>query len=225
MAQIIDAASAVFTLVDDSLLYWTPEHFPLIYISALFSAMVALAVDAAPTMRPDGEQLLHPIRRGLLALKQFENNWDLARWIKNFFMNCLVQRDRTNRVTGFASRDGSDDGVPGAGSEETSDGMEPQAEPQLGAGRAFAGLAQDSVRQMPPEMGPPTGLAAVANFMFDHEGGFHGDIAREDINSSWPPYSLPEGSNAMEGIGFPMPDSSHYQALYFLADLGMAGTE
>ncbi|KAM0329312.1 hypothetical protein ACHAQA_004617 [Verticillium albo-atrum] len=89
--HILDAAANVFSLVDESLLYWSPEHFPMIYISALFSAMMALAVDAAPP-EPQGNQLLKTIRPGLMALKQFEPVYVLARWIRSFFMNSFLRR-------------------------------------------------------------------------------------------------------------------------------------
>ncbi|KNA98088.1 hypothetical protein FOXG_02524 [Fusarium oxysporum f. sp. lycopersici 4287] len=85
---VLDAAAQIFSLVENSLLFWTPEHFPMIYVSALFSAMMALAVDVK-TSAPKSDQIFVKIRPGLLALKQFESVYILARWIKNFFMDIL----------------------------------------------------------------------------------------------------------------------------------------
>ncbi|KAF5651869.1 d-lactate dehydrogenase (cytochrome) [Fusarium sp. NRRL 25303] len=85
---VLDAAEQIFSLVENSLLFWTPEHFPMIYVSALFSAMMALAVDVK-TSAPKSDQIFVKIRPGLLALKQFESVYILARWIKNFFMDIL----------------------------------------------------------------------------------------------------------------------------------------
>ncbi|CAG7558114.1 unnamed protein product [Fusarium equiseti] len=91
------AAKKIFDLVENSLLYWTPEHFPMIYVSALFSAMMALAVDGN-TAVPKGDQIFGKIRRGLLALKQFEPVYNLARWIRNFFMDIIKRSEQEGRA-------------------------------------------------------------------------------------------------------------------------------
>lgn len=213
-AQIIDAATAVFALVDESLLYWSQEYFPMIYVSALFSAMVALAVDAAPPVeRPDGEQLLRTIRPGLLALKQFENVYVLARWIKDFFMKCLVRWERD----GQRSREGT------PGNEQLSGGRPAFAsdfEPGVpGLGPSELRASTNTVHTNTPGIGPAAGLDALAGFMLEQNGAQqYGDLGGGE-GVYWPEYV--GGDN----LGFPMPESSQYQAIQFLADLGMAWTD
>ncbi|GKU07562.1 unnamed protein product, partial [Fusarium langsethiae] len=212
---VVDAATQVFNIVENSLLYWTPEHFPMIYVSALFSAMMALAVDGSTTA-PRSDQMFAKIRRGLLALKQFEQVYNLARWIRNFFMDIL------NRSESGVGNQGE---VQAAGPPDNGNTTEL---------RVSAASAGDSPNQEEPSH-PLAGMSLQADqptFVTSDLGRGHsafmlgqdsGDVSVEE-RDFWPTF-LANGvfSNTSSGdaIDFPQPDSTQYQAMYFLADLGI----
>ncbi|CAG1997840.1 unnamed protein product [Fusarium graminearum] len=213
---VVDAATQVFNLVENSLLYWTPEHFPMIYVSALFSAMMALAVDGSTTA-PRSDQMFAKIRRGLLALKQFEQVYNLARWIRNFFMDILNRSD---------SREGSRGEVPAASppsnrnTTETRVPEEPtrHSDSQEGPAHLLAGpSSQESQRIFVASdltLGDTT-------FMLGHDSG---DVDIEG-GGFWPTYlanGVFSSTGSGDGMDFPQPDSTQYQAMYFLADLGLS---
>jgi hypothetical protein len=60
-----------------------------------------------------------------------------------------------------------------------------------------------------------------SNFAFDQSSGFEG-------GGFWPTYlanGVFSGVQSSDDMEFPHPDSFQYQAMYFLADLGIASTE
>ncbi|KAF4955661.1 hypothetical protein FGADI_4354 [Fusarium gaditjirri] len=177
---VVDAAAQIFNLVENSLLFWTPEHFPMIYVSALFSAMMALAADDK-TSAPKSDQIFVKIRPGLLALKQFESEANTAE----------------------------------------------------GAGHAVDSPAPDIIASGHQADEMTTALASTdetnyhttgfedTQFMFDQSTGMEG-------GGFWPTYlanGVFSGVHSSDDMEFPHPDSFQYQAMYFLADLGIAGTE
>ncbi|KAG8357160.1 hypothetical protein FVEN_g5002 [Fusarium venenatum] len=188
----------------------------MIYVSALFSAMMALAVDGSSTA-PRSDQMFVKIRRGLLALKQFEQVYNLARWIRNFFMDILNQSE-----TGGGSR-GDGQPVSPHGNENTT---EMQAPEEL-AGHSHS---QEEPAQVlagaPSQEGEPVFVMSDltlgnTTFMLGQDSS----DASVDGGGFWPMY-LANGvfSNTSSGdaMDFPQPDSTQYQAMYFLADLGIA---
>ncbi|QPC59950.1 hypothetical protein HYE67_002181 [Fusarium culmorum] len=214
---VVDAATQVFNLAENSLLYWTPERFPMIYVSALFSAMMALAVDGSTTA-PRSDQMFAKIRRGLLALKQFEQVYNLARWIKNFFMDILNRSD-----SGKGSR-GED---------------QPASPPDHG--RATEMRAPEEPTRHSDSQDVPSHILAGAPSQIDQSTFVAPDLAIGDTTfmfgqdsgddsvdggGFWPTY-LASGvffssTGSGDAIDFPQPDSTQYQAMYFLADLGIA---
>ncbi|KAF4453774.1 hypothetical protein F53441_3600 [Fusarium austroafricanum] len=210
---IIDAASQVFNLVENSLLFWTPEHFPMIYVSALFSAMMALAVDVKTTTSKS-DQIFVKIRPGLLALKQFESVYILARWIKNFFMD-ILNRSESNGAVEF-QRQGADESNSARStieimdiSHQTSDALPTVATSANQPAYQTSGLGVED-----------------SSFMF----GGNSDNPYPDVegNGFWPMYlanGVFTGIQSSDAMEFPQPDSSQYQALYFLADLGIANPD
>ncbi|KAM0468664.1 hypothetical protein ACHAP7_010646 [Fusarium lateritium] len=206
---IIDAATQVFNLVETSLLYWTPEQFPMIYVSALFSAMMALAADSGATT-PKSDQLFSKIRRGLLALKQFEPVYILARWIRNFFMD-ILNRSEANTVGDAQGR------------ETSPRGSENSASNSGEANEVSTAMIPSEDRSIYPATDPGDD---GTTFMFDHNSG--NTCAGIETGGFWPAY-LANGvfSNTHLGdtMDFPQPDSSQYQAMYFLADLGLANSD
>nr|RBQ89578.1 hypothetical protein FVER53263_05712 [Fusarium verticillioides] len=206
---VLDAAAHIFSLVENSLLFWTPEHFPMIYVSALFSAMMALAVDVK-TPAPQSDQIFVKIRPGLLALKQFESVYILARWIKNFFMDILNRPPAEEAQTQPTNSNGDDVEGEGISTEMRNTSANQVLEIDVQRNTAPANQAAHD----------ETGFEDH-NFAFDQSSGFEG-------GGFWPTYlangvfSGVQSSNDME---FPHPDSFQYQAMYFLADLGIANTE
>ncbi|KAF5232057.1 hypothetical protein FAUST_8919 [Fusarium austroamericanum] len=213
---VVDAATQVFNFVENSLLYWTPEHFPMIYVSALFSAMMALAVDGSTTA-PRSDQMFVKIRRGLLALKQFEQVYNLARWIRNFFMDILNRSD----------------------SREGSRGEVPAASPPSNGNTTETRVPEEPTRHSDSQEGPAHLLAGPSSqesqcifvasdltlgdttFMLDHDSG---DVDIEG-GGFWPTYlanGVFSSTGSGDGMDFPQPDSTQYQAMYFLADLGLS---
>ncbi|SCN97666.1 related to cutinase transcription factor 1 beta [Fusarium fujikuroi] len=203
---VLDAAAQIFNLVENSLLFWTPEHFPMIYVSALFSAMMALAVEVKISA-PKSDQIFVKIRPGLLALKQFESVYILARWIKNFFMNIL------NRPTPFDAVEahrppptlhGDDTTGRGTGLEMIN------GTDEIPTTTASAGQATHDTTNFED-----------SNFGFDQGSG-------SEAGGFWPTYlanGVFSGVQSSDDMEFPHPDSFQYQAMYFLADLGIASTE
>ncbi|KAJ9425824.1 fungal-specific transcription factor domain-containing protein [Fusarium oxysporum] len=207
---VLDAAAQIFSLVENSLLFWTPEHFPMIYVSALFSAMMALAVDVK-TSAPKSDQIFVKIRPGLLALKQFESVYILARWIKNFFMDILNRPPPTD--TEEAQRpptNSNSDDVYGGGTGTEMRNSSADQVYDIQKNTASAGQATHDA----------TGFED-SNFAFDQSSGFEG-------GGFWPTYlanGVFSGVQSSDDMEFPHPDSFQYQAMYFLADLGIASTE
>ncbi|KAM5341512.1 hypothetical protein ACJ41O_014543 [Fusarium nematophilum] len=217
---VLDAALRVFSLVEDSLLYWTPEHFPMIYVSALFSAMMALAAGGSPSP-PRSDQLMSKIRPGLLALKQFEPVYVLARWIRNFFMD-ILSRSETH----------AEEDIPRAhelieaSNNHEEQPITPVSVPYTATENAAASTSTP-VSSDQPDYSTPTLAATDSDFMFGN--GTHGEACHPEeltrgVGGFWPT-SLTSGvfSNNSSGdvMDFPQPDSLQYQAMYFLADLGL----
>ncbi|RBR20346.1 uncharacterized protein FIESC28_05310 [Fusarium coffeatum] len=203
---VLDAATKVFDLVENSLLYWTPEQFPMIYVSALFSAMMALAVDGS-TAAPKGDQIFGKIRRGLLALKQFEPVYNLAKWIRNFFMDIISRSEQEGRAHEQEPA-ANQSGDPSGGSNETEE-----------MGHSLPAIHAD------PASFPTSGMGLEdPTFMLD----------TEDNTSFWPEYmanGVFSSTHSGEAMDFPQPDSTQYQAisragLYILglATIGAAGS-
>ncbi|KAG9505100.1 hypothetical protein J7337_002066 [Fusarium musae] len=206
---VLDAAAHIFSLVENSLLFWTPEHFPMIYVSALFSAMMALAVDVK-TSAPQSDQIFVKIRPGLLALKQFESVYILARWIKNFFMDILNRPPAEESQTQPTNSNGDDVEGEGISTEMRNTSANQVLEIDVQRNTAPADQAAHDA----------TGFEDH-NFAFDQSSGFEG-------GGFWPTYlanGVFSGVQSSNGMEFPHPDSFQYQAMYFLADLGIANTE
>ncbi|KAF5974136.1 cutinase transcription factor 1 beta [Fusarium coicis] len=206
---VLDAAAHIFSLVENSLLFWTPEHFPMIYVSALFSAMIALAVDVK-TSAPQSDQIFVKIRPGLLALKQFESAYILARWIKNFFMDILNRPPAEEAQTQPTNSNGDDVEGEGMSTEMRNSSANQVLEIDIQRNTAPADQATHDA----------TGFEDH-NFAFEQSSGFEG-------GGFWPTYlanGVFSGVQSSDDMEFPHPDSFQYQALYFLADLGIANTE
>lgn len=159
--------------------------------------MMALAVDGSTTA-PKGDQIFGKIRRGLLALKQFEPVYNLAKWIRNFFMDIINRSDREGR------------------SHEQERVSSPHVEPS----RSSSHL-EEVTQSRPIIHGDPASYFTPGitledpTFMMDSE----------DAAGFWPGYmanGVFSSTHSGAALDFPQPDSTQYQAMYFLADLGIA---
>ncbi|KAJ4112142.1 hypothetical protein NW768_011721 [Fusarium equiseti] len=173
----------------------------MIYVSALFSAMMALAVDGNSAV-PKGDQIFGKIRRGLLALKQFEPVYNLARWIRNFFMDIINRSEQEGRA------------------QEPERAASPRAEPAGGSNDMEEVTHLPSVMHGDPASYPTPGMGlADPTFMLD------GENEVLDSTGFWPDYmanGVFSSTHSGDAVDFPQPDSTQYQAMYFLADLGIA---
>ncbi|KAH6693448.1 hypothetical protein F5X68DRAFT_128632 [Plectosphaerella plurivora] len=210
---VVEAAERILGLVEDSLLYWTPEHFPMIYVSALFSAMVVLAADGTNGSSPgDNRQRQRRIRPGLLALKQFEPIYILASWIRNLFMNTSkhVGEGSVTAQAGLARSVG-----PARHPATPQSLLRVQEQPE----------DVESVPQETEATDCPQSTFDLGGSAFDFGGAMDVDEGTTGMAGSgfWP-LSLPQGvlgvgSYTGDNLGFPQPESLQYQALHFLADL------
>ncbi|KAH6988863.1 fungal-specific transcription factor domain-containing protein, partial [Ilyonectria sp. MPI-CAGE-AT-0026] len=85
------AADNMSDLVDDSLLALSPERFPMIYISAIFTAMTAYVADYDTSSSIQSVQLSRRLRPNILALRQLEQCYTIARWVRNLFMEIMYR--------------------------------------------------------------------------------------------------------------------------------------
>lgn len=170
--------------------------------------MIALGADYSASP-PEGGRLLNTIRPGLLALKQFEPVYVLARWIRHFFMDIL---NRSETRTG--------DETAKAGETENGQPITPQS------------VSHASADQGVPYTGTPSPAdnltAENPNFIFGNGtqviGSEEGDLLR-GVREFWPTCmtdSVFSNNHTGDVMEFPQPDSLQYQAMYFLAGLGVA---
>lgn len=181
--------------------------------------MMALAADGSISP-PNSDQLRGTLRPGLLSLKQFEPVYVLARWIRNFFMDILSRSEP--RVT---------DDVPQEPVEVQTGQhpITPQSVPHA------ASAESDGAQHMgttPIETGidystPSLGVEP-ASFVFGDGNPGDAELTRGG-GGFWPTYMthgvFSNSHNTGDVMEFPQPDSLQYQAMYFLADLGIAGSE
>ncbi|KIL94259.1 hypothetical protein FAVG1_02822 [Fusarium avenaceum] len=202
------------------------EQFPMIYVSALFSAMMALAADGgATTTRSD--QLFGKIRRGLLALKQFEPVYILARWIRNFFMD-ILNRSEANGMGDAQGRETCvvSDGHRIDASNPENSGTNPDQTNEVSAAML---PSEDQATHPTPDIGDDE-----ANFMFDQGSG--DDCVGFEGGGFWPSYlanGVFSNTHLVDTLDFPQPDSSQYQAIsrrhtglyvFGLSAIGVIGT-
>lgn len=91
---VVRAADKLSDLVDDSLLTLSPERFPMIYISAIFTAMTAYVADHDTSSSMQSVQLSRRLRPSVLALRQLEQCYTIARWVRNLFMEIMDRHQR-----------------------------------------------------------------------------------------------------------------------------------
>lgn len=179
---------------------------------------MALAADGGATATKS-DQLFGKIRRGLLALKQFEPVYILARWIRNFFMD-ILNRSEANTMGDAQGREicmVSDGHRVDVSSLENS-GANPDQTNEISAAML---PSEDQTTDPTPDLGDDE-----TNFMFDQDSG--DACAGFEGGGFWPAYlanGVFSNTHFVDSLDFPQPDSSQYQAMYFLADLGLASSD
>ncbi|OQU98289.1 Fungal specific transcription factor domain-containing protein [Cladophialophora immunda] len=226
--MILEAAKNVSNLVEDSLLYWTPEHFPMIYISAVFTAMTAQVAECGVSGR-NRQQLSQKLRPTLLSLKQFEQCYVLARWIRNMFMDIINRPSRPSNETTRTSE------IPRIDSRMNE--LQPLAERDLHSLAQTNMTISDSGTVPATETLYPFSEERASHNIASHDFSFvcsgpYGQsasptgylidtlIPNSPPNDFFPPLASFEGVNMTD---FPSPSSMEYQSLHFLAELGLCG--
>lgn len=220
-AILFDASNNIAHFVEDSLLYWTPESFPLIYVSAIFSALIVHAERHKSTTIPE-EQLSAKIRPYLLALKQFEQVYVLARWVRNLFMDMTGRRDRRDRRHSSLQQQ-----RPAISTQSSSDSL-------LGRSSHISApfqAASQQTQQLPPTSAfdTPNDYSGASNsnhyfsipFQPDMDlGQFVGDfLPTFDVNGD--EFYNARSASTVDMTGYPQPGSVEYQTIHFLTNLGL----
>lgn len=186
--------------------------------------MMALAAKGS-IAPPRSDELLRRIRPGLLALKQFEQVYVLARWIRSFFMDILKRSESPPANDSQPSHDlimigGTNEGQP-ITPESVSYG--PMAETETSIVTPISATQTEfSTTNLIVE--DPSYMVAS-----DMEGVSRSPTAvTRGMSSLWPAswvHGAFSNSHDSDLMDFPQPDSLQYQFMYFLADLGIASSE
>ncbi|KAM3509860.1 hypothetical protein MY11210_006147 [Beauveria gryllotalpidicola] len=80
--RVLEAANSITLLAEDAMMYWSPDYFPMMWVTALFAAMNVQFVSYRTLNEQGREMVLAKLRTSLIALKQFEEYYILARWLR-----------------------------------------------------------------------------------------------------------------------------------------------
>ena len=204
-------------------------------ISAIFTAMTT-HVSECSVSGSRRDQLSQRLRPSLLSLKQFEQCYILARWIRNLFMDIINQPNRheVHHPLGHDEQQNHDGRV----IEQPSFTPDsPSRNPSLTTTTDPSGPGTTSTDNTysvgdPPSQNLSTSGDASSNIydassyaFSDSPTGTSGVIVGNFVpnfiaNEFLPPQ---RGMSGMNMIDFPSPSSLEYQSLHFLADLGLSG--
>lgn len=209
------SSNEISRLVEDSLLYWKPEYFPMIYISAMLSALTV-----SRTSSPASTATLSETRSCLLALKQFEQVYVLARWVRMLFMGI-----QSHQPLGHSEKSEGQSHSQSASFRDPADGCR--------SNRSAVFYGQNSYTQLSSNLVPPgvepTSSEAVAKTSevatsYSAEPTMIGACTSgEDIMPNYchnDPF-LGWYDNEVESPDYPPPGTLEYKTLYFLEDLGI----
>ncbi|OAP60418.1 hypothetical protein AYL99_05420 [Fonsecaea erecta] len=85
--DILRAAETITSLFEEMLISFKARHFPMICVSAVFAAMtVQLIYSRRSNLRESQHLLDQQLRFNLLGLKEFEETYRLAHWIRELFL-------------------------------------------------------------------------------------------------------------------------------------------
>ncbi|KAJ9632959.1 hypothetical protein H2204_007527 [Knufia peltigerae] len=114
--EILQAAEDVTSHFEEVLVSFKARHFPMICISSVFAAMIVQFVySRRPALGEARSVLGQQLRFNLLGLKEFEDCYSLAHWIRELFLR-IRDRTRTTQsvtaavaISGTHSTTGEDD--------------------------------------------------------------------------------------------------------------------
>lgn len=178
-----------------------------------------------------GDQLAPRIRPYLLALKQLEQVYILARWIRNLFMDMISRR---SKQVGTVNRP--------VVANESSVGLDMQGNHRHSQPRSTSSTSPPThMFARPPSA---TSYPATSSYTVDSPPA----MTRHTAPQRYPPHMYAAGvesgfmlgdfmpyfsagntfdprfSNGADVLDFPPPGTVEYQTLHFLADLGLPGS-
>lgn len=192
-------------------------------VSAIFSALIVHAERHKKTTSPE-EQLSAKIRPYLLALKQFEQVYVLARWVRNLFMDMSGRRTRHARRQSSMNQE-----RPALSHQSSSDSVLDPRPPSQHSQHTQPQQYQPQQHQQPSTfdssdnfaMSMPNSNYFSIPFQPDMDlGQFVGDFL--PTFGSDDPYN-PRSTSTVDMTGYPQPGSVEYQTIHFLTDLGLPG--
>ena len=177
--------------------------------------------------------LSQKLRPNLLALKQFETTYILARWIRNLFMDIFTKQSRQVLQQRRGDQQNQNQNVATSHVQDSSTTPEHliNSHPQH---TAISGTGTTST-DASYSVGEPPGHASVSEsgtYLYDSNfydvetspSAIMGNFVPNFITNEFLPHQY--GNNDMSGmnmIDFPSPSTLEYQSLHFLADLGLSG--
>lgn len=181
---------------------------------------------------PQRLRLSQKLRPNLLALKQLEQCYMLAHWIRGLFMDIIErpERSRTEQKPGLPKEAQHLDSSTVEGQSTTPDGHPPNHSGITPGSNYLSGNSTTPTdhsfsvgeaplpRHFPGGEGPSyLDLSISQSPMETSLGSLFPNFITTDFFT--PPYGVPE----MTMGDFPSPSSLEYQSLHFLADLGLSG--
>ena len=201
-------------------------------ISAIFTAMTAHVAECGVSWSRR-DQLSQRLRPSLLALKQFEQCYVLARWIRNLFMDVInrpSQRD-VHHAPGQVERQSLDSRIIEQPSSTPDSFTQNPATTDLSGTGSTSTDNPYSIGDPPSQNLTPSG--DTSSYLYETtsydpslsptgtSGVIIGNFVPNFITNEFLPPQ--HGLSGMNMIDFPSPSSLEYQSLHFLADLGLSG--
>lgn len=183
--------------------------------------------------------LSQKLRPNLLALKQFETTYILARWIRNLFMD-IINKPIRQALDQRSNQHKRSQNVDSHGPPEQDSSMTPesflrshhQSTVTSGSARASSSSTHNSYstgEEPPPHTsGPDDGTYIYDSNSYEHSTSpsvIMGNFVPNFITNEFLP-GQHGGNSDMSGmnmIDFPSPSTLEYQSLHFLADIGLSG--
>lgn len=226
-STIQQAANTISSLVEDCLLYWQPDCFPLIFVTAIFSAMTAYVTEFGHRR----EQLLQRLRPNLLILKQFEQCHVTARWIRMLFMDLLDRHMDSEPKATTSVPAPQQENLQCDTSQENSVRVGTAQMPPYAVTRStnrlqdLDGTADQHTFSTRVDGEPNSSGHAEASSGLD---GLHNSQNVAESPKLLDPafvdefFSFPHDMHSENGSNtFPSPSTMAYQSMYYLADLGL----
>lgn len=178
--------------------------------------------------------LSQKLRPNLLALKQFETTYILARWIRNLFMDIINKPVRQALDQRSDQRDRGQN-TDSHGRFEQDSSMTPESflrSHHQSAETSEQGTSSTHNSYSTGEGPPHTSAPDDGTFLYNSNSYDHstspsvimGNFVPNFITNEFLPPQQGNGDmSGMNMIDFPSPSTLEYQSLHFLADIGLSG--